>query len=86
MTVTTVTTVGYREVHELSRAGQVFTVGVLLAASARSSTRSRSLMTLLVEGGLHGVPWSGGCIRMLDELNGSLHRLRIRPHRQHHCR
>ena len=26
MTVTTITTVGYREVHELSRAGQVFTV------------------------------------------------------------
>ena len=31
MTVTTVTTVGYKEVHPLSRAGEVFTVFVLLA-------------------------------------------------------
>jgi voltage-gated potassium channel len=31
MTVTTVTTVGFKEVHELSRTGQIFTMGLILA-------------------------------------------------------
>ena len=42
MTIITVTTVGYREVHPLSRAGQVFTAVVIMSASRPSSTRSRS--------------------------------------------
>ncbi len=30
MTVTTITTVGYREVHELSRTGQLFTIALII--------------------------------------------------------
>jgi hypothetical protein len=41
MTIITVTTVGYKEVHELSGAGQAFTVVILLSGVARRSTRSR---------------------------------------------
>ena len=42
MTVITVTTVGYREVHPMSRAGELFTSALLLVGvSARRSTRSR---------------------------------------------
>ena len=42
MTVITVTTVGYREVHPLSRAGELFTMVVLTVGVAPFSTRSRS--------------------------------------------
>ena len=43
MTITTVTTVGYAEIHPLSRAGRVFNSGVIdHSASPRSSTRFRS--------------------------------------------
>ena len=41
MTVISLTTVGYREVHPLTRAGEAFTMVVLVGASARFSTRSR---------------------------------------------
>ena len=40
MAVTTVTTVGFREVNELSDAGRVFTMFYVLSASARRSISS----------------------------------------------
>lgn len=52
MTVTTITTVGYREVHELSRAGQVFTVFLLIGGVGTALYTFTLLATTVVEGGL----------------------------------
>ena len=53
MTVITVTTVGYKEVHDLSRAGQVFTVVLLLFGGVGAALYTFTLLaTVVVEGGL----------------------------------
>jgi len=52
MTVITVTTVGYREVHDLSRAGQVFTVVLLFFGVGAALYTFTLLATAVVEGGL----------------------------------
>src|SRR5262249_54529294 len=52
MTVITVTTVGYKEVHDLSRAGQVFTVVLLLGGVGAALYTFTLLATVVVEGGL----------------------------------
>jgi voltage-gated potassium channel len=53
MTITTVTTVGYREVHPLSRPGQLLTAFVVLAGVATLFYTASLSMALLVEGELH---------------------------------
>jgi voltage-gated potassium channel len=52
MTVITVTTVGYKEVHDLSRAGQVLTVVVLFGGVGAALYTFTLLATVVVEGGL----------------------------------
>ena len=52
MTVITVTTVGYKEVHDLSRAGEVFTVVLLLGGVGAALYTFTLLATVVVEGGL----------------------------------
>jgi voltage-gated potassium channel len=52
MTVITVTTVGYREVHDLSRAGQAFTVVLLFGGVGAALYTFTLLATIVVEGGL----------------------------------
>jgi len=52
MTVITVTTVGYKEVHDLSRAGQAFTVLLLVAGVGAAVYTFSLLATVVVEGGL----------------------------------
>jgi voltage-gated potassium channel len=52
MTVITVTTVGYREVHDLSRGGQAFTVLLLLGGVGAALYTFTLLATVVVEGGL----------------------------------
>ena len=52
MTVTTVTTVGFREVHELSRAGQIFTVALLMGGVGAALYTFSQFAALVVEGGL----------------------------------
>jgi voltage-gated potassium channel len=52
MTVTTVTTVGFREIHELSRAGQVFTVCLVLGGVGAALYTFSQFATLVIEGGL----------------------------------
>jgi voltage-gated potassium channel len=52
MTVITVTTVGYKEVHDLSRAGQVFTVCLLFGGVGSALYTFTLLATVVVEGGL----------------------------------
>ena len=52
MTIITVTTVGYREVHPLSRAGEAWTVLVLVAGVGAALYTFTLLATVVVEGGL----------------------------------
>jgi voltage-gated potassium channel len=52
MTVITVTTVGYQEVHPLSRAGEIFTVLLLFGGVGTALYTFTFLATAIVEGGL----------------------------------
>jgi len=52
MTIITVTTVGYEEVHRLSRTGQAFTIVLLIAGVGAALYTFTLLATVVVEGGL----------------------------------
>jgi voltage-gated potassium channel len=52
MTVITITTVGYREVHDLSRAGQAFTVLIIVSGVGAALYSFTLLAAVVVEGGL----------------------------------
>ncbi len=68
MTVITVTTVGFSEVHRLSRSGQAFTV-VLTAAGVGTAFYSFTLLaSVVVEGGLHKKLAERRRARMLEGL------------------
>jgi voltage-gated potassium channel len=68
MTAITVTTVGYREVHEMSRAGQVWTMIVLITGVATLFYTASIVMALVVEGGLHAHLKSRWFNRMLHDI------------------
>ncbi|OFV90168.1 MAG: hypothetical protein A3G76_12615 [Acidobacteria bacterium RIFCSPLOWO2_12_FULL_65_11] len=68
MTIITVTTVGYREIHELSRAGQAFTVAVLLSGVGAALYTFTLLATVIVEGGIPGRLQRWRRRRMLDTI------------------
>lgn len=68
MTITTVTTVGYSEVHPLSQAGRIFNIGVLIFGVATVLYTFSFLMARLVEGDLHERWLRRRRTRMLDEL------------------
>ena len=68
MTVITVTTVGYKEVHELSRAGQAFTVALLLGGVGAALYTFTLVATVVVEGGLPKRLQRRRQARMLDTI------------------
>ncbi len=68
MTVTTITTVGYREVHELDYHGQVFTALLIVAGVGTAFYTFTLLATLVVEGGLHRGVERRRFHRMLDNI------------------
>jgi voltage-gated potassium channel len=68
MTVISVTTVGYREVHPLSRTGQAFTVAVVTFGVATVLYTFSFLMARLVEGDLQARWMRRRHRRMLDDL------------------
>ncbi len=68
MTVITVTTVGYKEVHDLSRAGQVFTVVLLLGGVGAALYTFTLLATVVFEGGLPKRVQRRRQARMLETL------------------
>jgi voltage-gated potassium channel len=68
MTVISVTTVGYREVHPLSRPGEVFTVMVVTFGVATVLYTFSFLMARLVEGDLQNRWVQRRSRRMLDDL------------------
>lgn len=69
MTVITITTVGYAEVHPLSRAGEVFTVAVMLTGVGTFFYGIALFMALLAEGTLAERFDRRRYTRMLDELS-----------------
>lgn len=69
MTVITVTTVGYREVHPLSRQGEAFTILLVMGGVATVLYTFSFAMARLVEGGLQQRWLKRRYTRMLDELN-----------------
>src|SRR5262245_3236237 len=68
MTVITITTVGYREVHTLSRAGEAWTIVVLLTGVGTFFFSFTLFMTLLSEGKWTERRERRRLTRMLDEL------------------
>src|SRR5437660_6888475 len=68
MTVITVTTVGYKEVHDLSPAGQAFTVVLLLGGVGAALYTFTLLATVVVEGGLPKRLQRRRQARMLDTI------------------
>lgn len=70
MTIITVTTVGYREVHTLSRAGEAFTALLLIGGVGTAFYAFTLAATIVVEGGLAVRFRRHRINRMIDELNG----------------
>jgi len=68
MTVITVTTVGYREIHPLSRAGEAFTALLLIGGVGTALYAFTLFATLVVEGGLHVTLEQRRIRRMIDQL------------------
>jgi voltage-gated potassium channel len=68
MTVISVTTVGYKEVHPMSRAGELFTMAVLTVGVATVLYSFSFVMARLVEGDLESRWVRRRRERMLDEL------------------
>jgi voltage-gated potassium channel len=68
MTVITVTTVGYREIHPLSRMGEAFTVVLLIGGVGAALYTFTLLATVVVEGGLQKRLHDRRRTRMLDTI------------------
>jgi voltage-gated potassium channel len=68
MTVTTVTTVGFQEVHPLSGAGEVFTIVLILCGVGTAFYTATLLATIIVEGGLHRRFEMRRAARMLEHI------------------
>jgi voltage-gated potassium channel len=69
MTVTTVATVGFREVHPLSRPGQVFTVGLIVVGVSTALYAFSALAAVVVEGGLKHYVRRWRDTRMINNLS-----------------
>jgi voltage-gated potassium channel len=68
MTVITVTTVGYREIHPMSRSGELFTSLLLLVGVGTAFYTFTLAATIVVEGGLQKRLGRRRVTRMIDEL------------------
>jgi voltage-gated potassium channel len=68
MTVTTVATVGFREVHPLSWSGQAFTVVLIFCGVGTAFYTVTLLATIVVEGGLHRRFEKRRVARMLETI------------------
>jgi voltage-gated potassium channel len=70
MTVTTVATVGYREVHPLSFAGQAFTLALVLVGVSTALYTFSAFATVVVEGGWSKYFEKWRDTRMINSLSG----------------
>jgi len=69
MTVTTVATVGYREVHPLTRAGQAFTLALILVGVSAALYAFSVLAAMVVEGGWPKYVEQWRRVRMINTLS-----------------
>jgi voltage-gated potassium channel len=69
MTVITVTTVGYREIHPMSRTGEVFTSALLLVGVGTAFYTFTLAATIVVDGGLQKRLGRRRVRRMIDDLD-----------------
>ncbi len=69
MTVTTVATVGFREVHPLSFAGQAFTLGLILVGVSAALYAFSILAAVVVEGGWPRYVEQWRYVRMIKNLS-----------------
>jgi len=70
MTVTTISTVGFGEVHPLSAAGRIFTIGLILGSAGVSLYLLGQLAQVLVETGLRAVLQRRSMERRIEALSG----------------
>ena len=68
MTVTTVATVGYGEIHPLSPRGRMFTVALIFGGVGTALYTVTLLATMIVEGGLHQRLERRRAARMLEHI------------------
>jgi voltage-gated potassium channel len=68
MTVTTVATVGYGEIHPLSQRGRMFTVLLIFGGVGTVLYTVTLLATIVVEGGLHRRLEKRRAVRMLEQI------------------
>ncbi len=68
MTVTTVATVGYREVHPLSRAGQAFTLALIMVGVSTALYAFSAMAAVVVEGGWPKYVERWRYVRMINHL------------------
>jgi voltage-gated potassium channel len=69
MTVTTVATVGFREVHPLSRLGQIFTLALILLGVSTALYAFSALAGVVLEGGLKQYVERWRDMRMIKHLS-----------------
>ena len=68
MTVTTIATVGYGEIHPLSLRGRIFTVILIFGGVGTAFYTATLLASIIVEGGLHQRFEKRRAVRMLEEI------------------
>jgi voltage-gated potassium channel len=68
MTVTTVATVGFGEVHPLSARGRMFTVALIFSGVGTAFYTATLVATIIVEGGLHRRLEQRRAARMLEHI------------------
>jgi len=70
MTITTVATVGYGEIHPLSRAGRIFTMALILGSAGVTVYLLSQLGQILIETGLRAVLQRRAMERKIEALSG----------------
>ncbi len=69
MTVITITTVGFREVHQLSPNGQLFTIGIIIIGTGFVAYAAGSIVQLMVEGQLRRILGRKKVLQQITQLN-----------------
>ena len=57
MTITTISTIGFGEVHPLSHRGRTFTIGLILFGVSAMAWAAESMMAVLLEHHIHHAWW-----------------------------
>ena len=82
MTVTTLTTVGYGEIHPLDRIGRIYNMVLILTGMGVMLYIVGSLARVVIEGELQAVLGRRKLIKHIKNAERSLHPLRLRAHRR----